>query len=405
MSIAKWLGIIGIVVTGLCFGREAEAQRRSAIAVPDSLINKEILLLDGGLQIDISMAVNNMYNFKFTEAEREFRWLKFKYPQHPLPDFLLGLSQWWKIMPNIDEERYDKNFLVFMDSAIYKAEQMYKENPQNKEAAFFLAAAHGFKGRLYSERRSWRKAASAGSSALKYLEVGKKTDQEFFHPELLFGDALFNYYSVWIPENYPLLKPILIFFPKGDKALGLQQLKDVASNSFYSRTEAQYFLMRILYYEEKDVEGGYELSRYLHLTFPDNPYFHRFYVMLSYLRGRATETEKGSLEILRKIDERMPGYEATSGRYAAFFLGQIAESRREHDKAKDFYRKAISYGEESEAQESGYYLYALLNLAKLYQKEGNKKQADVYFNQIRKYAKRKHPAHVEAREYLRGKKT
>lgn len=363
-----------------------------------------MLLLDAGLQIDISLAVNNMYNFNFMDAEREFRFIKYDYPTHPLPDFLLGLSQWWRIMPNLDDESFDANFLMYMDSAIYKAEKLLEKDEDNKEGAFFLAAAHGFKGRLYSERRSWRKATFAGSQALKYLDLGKTGNEAFFNPELMFGDALFNYYREWIPENYPLLKPILVFFPRGDKQLGLEQLREVSKNSFYSRTEAQYFLMRILYYEEKDVEGGYEMASYLHQTFPNNAYFHRFYVMLSYLRGRITEMEKGSLEILRKLDEGYLGYEATSGRYAAFFLGQVKERRGDKEAAKTYYQRAISFGEETEAQESGYYLYAMLNLAKLYMDEGREKEANSLFKSIKKYAKRKHPAHETAREYLRGRK-
>lgn len=363
-----------------------------------------MLLMDAGLQIDISLAVNNMYNFNFTDAEREFRFIKYDYPEHPLPDFLLGLSQWWRIMPNLDDESFDANFLMYMDSAIYKAEKLLEKNEENKEGAFFLAAAHGFKGRLYSERRSWRKATFAGSQALKYLDLGKTGDEAFFNPELMFGDALFNYYREWIPENYPLLKPILVFFPRGDKQLGLEQLREVSKNSFYSRTEAQYFLMRILYYEEKDVEGGYEMARYLHQTFPNNAYFHRFYVMLSYLRGRITEMEKGSMEILRKLDEGYVGYEATSGRYAAFFLGQVKERQGDKEAAKTYYQRAISFGEETEAQESGYYLYAMLNLAKLYKAEGREKDANNLLKNIKRYAKRKHPAHQEARDYLRGRK-
>ena len=370
----------------------------------DSSNNKEMLLLNESIQIEITEAVNNMYNFKFQEAEREFRWLKYRYPNHPLPDFLLGLSEWWKIMPNIENERYDDRFLLYMDSTIYKAEKMLDKNEDDKEASFFLAGAYGFKGRLHSERKSWRKATVAGSSALKYLNLSRDENADFFNPELMFGDALYNYYSVWIPENYPLLKPILVFFRKGDKQLGIDQLREVSRNSFYSRTEAQYFLMRILYSEEKDIEGGYQIAEYLYNTYPDNAYFHRYFTMLTYLRGRTAETERLSLRILENLDAGMPGYEAISGRYASFFLGQIHEARNNKVQAMEYYSKAISFGEESESQESGYYIYSLLNLGKIQAGLGNKKEAKNYFAQVRKFAKRKHPAHKEAREFLKTNK-
>ena len=43
-----------------------------------------------------------------------------------------------------------------------------------------------------------------------------------------------------------------MFFPDGNKELGIEQLKTVANNAFYTRTEAQYFLMRILTEEQDD---------------------------------------------------------------------------------------------------------------------------------------------------------
>src|SRR5689334_18482693 len=61
---------------------------------------KNMLLLNPSVQIEATDAVNNMYNFKFEKAERDFRWTQFQYPEHPLPYFLLGLSEWWKIVPN-----------------------------------------------------------------------------------------------------------------------------------------------------------------------------------------------------------------------------------------------------------------------------------------------------------------
>ncbi len=355
----------------------------------------DILLSNMNVQMDATQAVNDMYNFKFGKAEQQFRWIKQQYPNHPLPYFLMGLSQWWKIAPNVDEKRYDESLIAYMDTVILLAEKIYTEKDGNVEAAFFLSAANAFKGRLYAERREWTKAAVVGKNALKYLEDSR--GQHDLSPEFLFGDALYNYYSVWIPENYPLLKPILWFFTKGDKVLGIKQLQEVSRNAFYTRTEAQMFLMRILAIEEGKPYEALQVSEYLAETFPDNPYFQRFYARLLYSTGKLTKTEEVSLDILAKIDSGMVGYEATSGRYAAFFLGEVYSRRMMMDKAKTYYQRAVQFGEEAEAEESGYYLYSLLNLAEIAEKEGEKKLAKSYYRQVKKYAKRSHPAHQEAR--------
>jgi len=359
----------------------------------------QYLLLDKGLQFRITESVNSMYNFDFKTAERGFLVLKYTYPQHPLPDFLIGLSQWWKIAPNLEDTRYDKRFIAYMDSAIYKAEKMLKKDPENKEAAFFLAGAHGFKGRLYSERKSWTKATFSGKNALKYLELSRGDEE--LNPELILGDALFNYFSVWIPENYPLLKPILALFPKGDKKLGLKQLEDVSANAFYARVEAQYFLFRLYSGEEKKPYEALNITSYLHEKYPNNAYFHRFYARQLYAVGRGAEAKDVSLEILNRIEEKQTGYESNSGRYAAFFVGQYYERINDTPNAKKYYEKAVAYGEESESQESGYYLYSLLHLGKIATKENNKPKAKLYFKEVKKYAKRKHPVHQEARDFIK----
>ncbi|MDQ3534892.1 MAG: tol-pal system protein YbgF [Bacteroidota bacterium] len=360
------------------------------------------LLADMNVQIEATQAVNDLYNFKFERAERQFRWLKQKYKWHPLPYFLLGLSEWWKIVPNMEVTTYDAKFLAYMDSSIYMAGKLYELDNSNIEAAFFLSAAYGFKGRLYSDRKSWGKATSAGKNALKYLDKSKGQDD--LSPEFQFGDALYNYYSVWVPENYPLLKPILMFFSRGDKNLGIKQLKEVANNAFYTRTEAQNFLMRILAVEENDPLSALPVSEYLAATFPDNAYFQRFYARLLYSAGRQRQTEQVSLDILKKIEKGMVGYEATSGRYAAFYLGQIYESNRDYENSKKYYKMAIEYGEEIEAYESGYYLYSLLALAKIADREKDKAASRNYLNQIKQHAKRKHPAHKAARDYMKSRK-
>ena len=362
-----------------------------------------ILISNITVQLEATDALNDLYNFKFEKAEKQFRWFKQKYAWHPLPYFLLGLSEWWKIMPSTNDRSHDERFLAYMDSTIRVAEHLHDKNPEYRtEAAFFLAAAYGFKGELYSDedRKEWRKAATAGKRALNYLEECK--EKNYLSPELLFGDALYNYFSVWVRENYPALKPILWFFPKGDKALGLQQLKEVSYNAFYTRTEAMVWLMRIWSSYENKNEQAHQLAEYLHQTYPDNPYFHRYYARMLYARGLYPEMERESKAILARIDSGMIGYEATSGRYAAFFLGQLGETRRQSEEAKKYYQIAIQYAEQSGATDSGYYLYSLIALGEIAQKQGNKAEARKYFKEVKSKAARKDEAFKDAKRRLKN---
>lgn len=356
------------------------------------------LLNDMQVRIESTEGINDMYNFRFERADAQFRWLKKKYDGHPLPYFLLGLSQWWRIVPHIENEIYDNDFLAYMDSSLVLAEGLFNQGNQ-VEGAFFISASYAFKGRLHSERRNWRKAASEGKNAMKYLEYCR--DHPEFGPEIMFGDAIYNYYAEWIPENYPILKPVMMFFKDGDKDLGVKQLKEVANNAFFTRTEAQYFLMRILANEENKPYDAVHMARYLLHTFPNNPYFHRFYTRLLYTTGQHDQVIKEAESILDRIDSAFVGYEYTSGRYAAFFLGEVYKRRKQFDKAKKYYKLSIEFGDEVGAQKKGYYLYSVLSLGSIAWRNEDEKLARKYFKRVKKLAKRKHPAFKQASDYLK----
>jgi tetratricopeptide (TPR) repeat protein len=204
-----------------------------------------------------------------------------------------------------------------------------------------------------------------------------------------------------VPENYPALRPILWFFRKGDKSLGLKQLREVSFNAFYTRIEAMVWLMRIQNGYENDQQQAFQISEYLWKNFPDNPYFHRYYARMLYSRGMYVQLEKEAGKILERIDSGRLGYEATSGRYAAFYLGQMYESRRKLNEAKLYYQRCLKFSEQNQATSSGYYLYALISLGEISQKQGNKAEAKKYFNLVKQKASRKDEAYQDAKRRLK----
>lgn len=400
----RWgkIGILSLFLAIVIQPRISAAQFSGQESVHPKQDTTIILLTDIRIQLECTQALNDLYNFNFTRAEQQFRYLKETHGWHPLPYFLMGLIEWWKIMPDTKDQTHDEKFLAYMDSTIMVAERLFKNYPQYKlEAAFFLSGAYGFKARLYSDedRKNWRKAASAGKNALDYLETTRA--QSDLSPELLFGDALYNYFSVWVPEHYPALKPILWFFPKGDKELGLKQLKEVSYNAFYTRTEAMVWLMRILNSYEHDQARAFQLAEYLHQSYPNNPYFHRYYARMLYSTGRYTKAVNVCNDVLVRIDSSMLGYEATSGRYATFFLGQIYEIRRDLDSAKKYYLRCKKFAESNGATESGYYLYSIIALGEIAQKQGDKKLAKAYFKEAKKKADRQDEAYKDAKKRLK----
>ncbi|WP_211289923.1 tetratricopeptide repeat protein [Hymenobacter chitinivorans] len=362
------------------------------------------LLLNQDIKTELEGGVNNLYNFKFDKAEKQFRSLRRRYSQHPLPYFLMGLSQWWKILPtNITEKSVDKLFFAYMDTAATKAEALYEQDEQNYEASFFLAASYGFSARLHSERHDWAQATVAAKRSLKYLELSKQANG--LSPEFLFGQALFNYYAVWIADEFPWLRPVLLLFPKGNTELGLQQLRSVAANAVYTGPEAKFFLLKIVSSERENKPAeALQQARYLAATYPDNPYFQRQYAMQCFNSGHFADCEKLSTSILDKYNRGLTGYDSFSGRYASYYLGYIQQMKyKSLATAKEYYQRCLVFSEVT-SQTEGYYLHATLNLGRIALKQNDLAAAQRHFKVIVAKADRKSDMYQEARDYLKAQR-
>ena len=370
---------------------------------PSAVDTRGWLLLDKDIQTELDGAVHNLYNFKYDKADKQFRSLRRRYPQHPMAYFLLGLSTWWKIMPsNTANHQYDKLFFAYMDTAITKAQVLYDADHQNYEASFFLSAAYGFDARLHAERRDWRKATVSSKHSLTYLQ--KSREANGLSPEFVFGEGLFNYYAVWIAEEYPWLRPILLFFPKGNRKTGMAQLANVARLGFYTGTEARFFQMRILASErENKTEEAMVVSRGLTKDFPDNACFARSYATQCFTEGDFPDLERTSRDILAKLSKGLPGYEGFSGRVAAYFMGYVMQTRyRDYAKASDYYQRCLVFSESVSQTRGGYYLFSLSNLGRIAAAQRNVEEARRYYEQVQQQADHKSEAYKEARAYLRN---
>ncbi|MDP4117266.1 MAG: hypothetical protein Q8903_14110, partial [Bacteroidota bacterium] len=206
----------------------------------------------------ISKGIKYIYNIKFHEAETTFKQLIADYPEHPAGRFFLAMIDWWKILLDIDNESYDDLFYQKVEDVIFQCDGLLKKNPKNDEALFFKGGAIGFRGRLRGYRNSWIKAADDGREALPIVQEAYNLNPNNIDVQLGFG--IYNYYASVIPDQYPMVKPLMIFFPKGDKQKGIEQLNKAAYSGKYTKYESRYFLMTLYYEYENDVNTSLKYS-------------------------------------------------------------------------------------------------------------------------------------------------
>lgn len=366
---------------------------------------EEYLLTNPRIQLECAEAVDSMYNFRFDVAEKQFGWLKQQYPEHPLGYFLMGLSQYWKIVPNDDVLIYDDAFFAYIDTAIDKAKEMYKKDDQNLEATFFLAASYGFKARRHSDHNNYGKAGVAAKACLNYLEE-QKEKHDGYGAEFLFGDALYDYFREWIPEHKKTLKPIVMFFQKGDRERGIQNLELVAKKAFYTRIEAMKFLVDIYSSyekkEDKDYDRALEIASFLYKQYPNNAYFALNYANLCYQQGKFDDANDASAVILKKVQDKKMGYGYECGRVASFYLADINRRRHRDEEATIYYKKSIAYAHEIDKTDKGYFRSSLYYMAKLAETNEEFGEAKFLFEEVKKYGARRSPRKKEAKKFLKA---
>jgi hypothetical protein len=83
--------------------------------------------------------------------------------------------------------------------------------------------------------------------------------------------GLYFYFIDYIENEYFMLSTVFFSFPKGDKKTGLKYLeKCSASGDEMIRTEANYFLLKIYAYTEKDYSKAYLNAQILTQQHPNN---------------------------------------------------------------------------------------------------------------------------------------
>lgn len=323
----------------------------------------------------VEVGIKQIYNIKFDDAEKTFRAIMTDYPNDPAGRFFLAMIDWWKIMLDPDNESYDEMFFLKLEDVIYQCNQILKKNPKDVNALFFKGGAIGFRGRLHAFRESWLKAADNGREALPIVEEASALDPENMDVQLGFG--IYNYYAAVIPEENSFIKPLMIFFPKGDKEKGLQQLKNTAFNGKFAKYEARYFLMTLYYRYESNSIIADEYARLLNDDFPDNPVFQKWRGRIAVRRGDYELADSIFNDVLNKSGRGLPGYGTPATlREAAYYVGYILKNNGQLDSAKTYFEKCYVESQKIDKdEESGFQVNAVLYLAQIAEAQNKTKEA------------------------------
>jgi ribosomal protein S18 len=212
-----------------------------------------------------------LYNQQFEQAKEILSSVKATYSQHPVKYLLNAIEFQWQYVPIDKNPEILKKYISELNKCIAAAKIVYKNPKHQKEATFFLLAAHGFIALSNNYQKDFFGAASEAKKAHAFFNEGKKYKND--NPEFLFATGLYNYYRIQYPESHPIVKPVIVFFENGNKKLGLQELENSYKKSIFSRTEAALHLMNINIKYESNFKKSLAYSTILNSKYPNNYIF------------------------------------------------------------------------------------------------------------------------------------
>ena len=270
----------------------------------------------------IKQGILDTYNLRFEQADKAFQKVVAKYPDHPAGYFFLAMVEWWRILIDIDDESRDDRFYDQLDRIVDRCDDRLDRNDRDLAALFFKGGAIGFKGRLQANRKEWVSAATTGREALPVVMDASELAPN--NPDLAFGTGIYDYYASVLPEKYPVLKPLMVFLPEGNKERGLAELADAAEHGKYASWEATYFLLQVHYSLENKPSIALRYARKLHDQFPENPVFHRYLGRVYVKLGNWKKAAPVFAEIVDWVARGKRGYTDKMSREAAYYLGYNA---------------------------------------------------------------------------------
>jgi len=286
-----------------------------------------------------------------------------------------------------------------MDEVIALCDSILERQPSDVTALFFKGGALGFQGRLRANRSSWIKAANDGRRALPIVQRAFAIAPE--NDDILLGIGIYNYYASTIPERYPLVKPVMVFFPAGDKKKGIEQLQTASRNARYAAVEAECFLLQLNYNYERRYDKALEISTSLYKRFPNNVLFHRYLGRSLFVLSKYDEAEVVFAEILRRTDARKEGYGDFVRREAHYYLGMIAMQYRNLDEAlKNFYVCDILSRTLDKKEPSGFMVLANVRIGMIYDLQKKRNHAVAQYQKV-VAMKNFENSHALAQKYLK----
>jgi hypothetical protein len=332
-------------------------------------LNAQILRESSSVNL-VKNCIDLVYNFQFQDADKIYDNIRQVYPGHPVDLLLKGMKTYWENFPLLPTSPARASFEDDLRGCI---DLCQKEHNQGDEAEYLLAnlCARGFLLMFYSDNDLSLEVFPLATSSYQYIRRSFDFNSEYSDFDYFTG--LYDYLREAFPKAYPIYKPLVLLFPRGDKIKGIKELQNAAKKSILLRAESLASLSEIFIDFENNSQQSTYYSKILFTLYPHNPEYKVEYIRNLLLIKNYDEAERLILSHDSLINNTFFNAELT------VFKGILKEKKEnDYKQAHELYLKGASdlthfgrYGNEFEA-------YAYFGLSRISGAGGEKNLKKLY---------------------------
>jgi hypothetical protein len=248
---------------------------------------------------DINYALEKIYNYQLASAD-SFVNIELKKSNITEWQLLKVNVAWWQIVSGYNEDKYWNS--IFSNQIDQTIKQISKSNLEIDKNRYYFIILYAFRTRHDIFNNKYFSAVHHLNACINQIKKSFNKEEDFEPFYLTSGLYLYFMAKAWI--NYPLMRPYLNLYPKGDMVKGLSYLYKIArSNDIFLKSEANYFLMRIFYDMEKQYDKAAFHAEYLLKLYPENIMYRYYLIKILEDSGKTEEMQKQIILYKKYIDK------------------------------------------------------------------------------------------------------
>ena len=287
-------------------------------------------------QTDINNSIlrglNNIYNFRWAQAELTFQRLIDKYPDDPRGYHYESSIYFWYYFSTKNSDDLQK-FMEYSDEAIDKAVALLDSNSTDTETLYILGANYSYRAMAFTQQGKFLDAVWSTKKSESFLNKVIELNPKFHDAYL--GLGLYNFALRQIPKA--LQWALSLAGMQGDKEKGLDYIKKAMIYGTYSNVEAKYYYSQILSDFFADYSSSIGYLKSLVYKYPDNLLFN-YTLAVTYIKDRKLNRAE---RILRRLVRSKTRKFQQLVAYSNFLIGDVLFKENRFDSATVYFNKFI----------------------------------------------------------------